>query len=260
MNHSILLRVDPFVVGMFLFFAMILMVLLGKIAGRKWNKEGIEPKGGMNSLFTALFALSGLILAFTFGMSQSRLERVRAVVEDEVNDIGTAVLRSDLYTDSIREGFRNDFRKYAEAVIAYYDNAGNAHVMQQSKGDATKAGEGLWARATQQSKLPNMLIPSNLMIPALNDMFDIAQTREIVLNSRVPDLVEWMLFVCVLVTCFIGGFTSSAFAGREWIIIIGFAIVTSMVVYTTIDLSRPFSGMIRVDAGQQAIVELRKMF
>lgn len=260
MNQSLLFKADPFVIGILLFFGMIIMVILGRVASKRWNKDASEPKGGVNSLFTGLFAISGLILAFTFGMSQSRLERVRNVVEEECNDIGTAVLRADLYADSVRQGFRIDFKKYLEAIIAFYENAGNAQIVEASKAHAARAAEGLWARAAEQSKLPNMLIPSNQMIPALNNMFDIATTREIVLQSHVPDMVELMLFVCVLATCFIGGFTSARLAGREWIIVIWFAIVSSMVVYTTIDLSRPLRGMIRVDAGQQAIVELRKMF
>lgn len=105
-----------------------------------------------------------------------------------------------------------------------------------------------------------MLIPSNQMIPALNSMFDIAQSREIILKSRVPDLIVYMLFISVLATCFIGGFTSGSFHSKEWIIVVGFSIVTAMVVYTTIDLSRPLRGIIKDEAGKQAIIELRNMF
>jgi hypothetical protein len=75
------------------------------------------------------------------------------------------------------------------------------------------------ARATRQSKLPNMLVPSNQMVPALNAMFDIAQTREIVLKSKVPDLIVYMLFVCVLSTCFIGGFTSTFFSVKTGLLL-----------------------------------------
>jgi hypothetical protein len=91
-------------------------------------------------------------------------------------------------------------------------------------------------------------------------MFDVATTREVVLKSRVPDLVVYMLFICVLTSCFIGGFTSAAFRKKDWIIILGFALVTSMVVYTTLDLGRPMRGVIKDEAGKEAIIELRQMF
>jgi len=106
MKHSLIFRTEALTLSIVLFIGMIVMVVLGRLSGRMWNKDESEPKGGINSLFGGLFALSGLLLAFTFGMSGSRLEKVRSVVELEANQIGTAVLRSDLYADSARDGFR----------------------------------------------------------------------------------------------------------------------------------------------------------
>ncbi len=220
--YSLIHRTEALTVTIILFILMILMVVVGRWARVKWGKEKGEPKGGLNSLLGVLFALSGFILAFTFGMSGTRLEKVRNVVEKEANEIGTAILRSDLYADTVREGFRADFKNYLEAVIDFYENAKDVKRLYKAKEDAAKAATGLWTRAVQQSKLPNMLIPSNQMIPALNEMFDIAQTREVVLKSKVPDLIVYMLFVCVLSTCFIGGFTSTSFQRKDWVIIMGF--------------------------------------
>jgi len=257
--NSFLNRMEAPVLGLLLLIAMVAAVIVGRRAGKKWNKEGPELKGGVSSLFGAVFALSGLILAFTFGMSNTRLQRVRSVVESEANDIGTAILRSDLYVDSVRDGFRADFKDYLEAVIAFYQHAANLNELSKVKEDAHKAEARLWARATYQARTTNILIPAQQMVPALNNMFDIAQTREIVLKSKVPDLVLHMLFVCVIAGCFIGGFTSGRFGYREWVIVSGFVIVTAMVVYTTIDLARPLRGFIQDEAGQEAMVELRRL-
>ena len=69
MDNSFIHTTDAFVLCIFLFIAMITMVALGRIAGKIWRREEGEPKGGVNSLLAALFALFGFILAFTFGMS-----------------------------------------------------------------------------------------------------------------------------------------------------------------------------------------------
>jgi len=71
--NTLLQRTDASVLGLLLLIGMIVMIVLGRRIGRIWNKEETDPKGGVSSLFAALFALSGLILAFAFGMSQSRL-------------------------------------------------------------------------------------------------------------------------------------------------------------------------------------------
>jgi hypothetical protein len=260
MDNSFIHTTDALFLCIFLFIAMIAMVALGRIAGRIWRKDEAEPHGGVNSLLAALFALFGFILAFTFGMSGARYENVRNVTVEEANDIGTAVLRADLYSDSVRNAFRTDFKKYLEARIAYYDNVKDSVMFLKAKADAANASEALWTRAMQQSKLPNMLIPSNQMIPALNAMFDIATTREVVLKARVPDMIVWMLFILALASSFIAGFTSSSIRCKDWIIVAGFALLSSMIIYITLDLGRPLRGIIKADVGQQAILDLRKMF
>jgi hypothetical protein len=258
--YSLINRTDALVLCLVLFCGILLMATLGRWCSKKWRGDGHELKGGVNSLLSALFALSGLTLAFTFGMSGNRMENARVVVRQEANDIGSAIRRAEFYPDSIREQFRADFKEYVEAVINFYENATNRALLYKAIEDADKIGDRLWARVALQSKQPNMLIPSNQMAPALDKMLDSATTRTTVLKSKVPDLVIYMLFTCVFATCFIGGFTSSSFRYKDWIIITGFALISSMVVYTTLDLARPMRGVIKETAGKDAIIELRKMF
>ena len=258
MEFSWIHRTDALTLSILLFFGMLVMVPLGRIAGKLWRQEEGEPKGGVGSLLSALYGLSAFILAFTFGMSASRYSNVRDIIVDEANDIGTALLRSDLYSDSVRDAFHADFKKYIDARIAFYNNATDTILFKKAINDADEAATALWSRVAQQSKQPNMLIPSNNMIPALNNMFDIATTVKITLYARVPDLIVYMLFILALVTSFIGGFTSSGIRHKDWIIIVIFAVLSSMVVYVTLDLSRPMRGIIKSNIGLQAIIGLRE--
>jgi hypothetical protein len=239
---------------------MLVMVVLGRFARTSWWREDAETTGGINLLLTAMYALFGFILAFTFGMSGSRYENVRNIIVEEANDIGTAVLRSDLYPDSVREAFRADFKEYVEARITYYNNITDTALFFQTRRNIARISASLWARATQQSKLPNMLIPSNQMVPALNAMFDIQTSREVLLKARVPDLIIYMLFVLAMATSFIGGFTSPTIRRKDWIVIVAFSLLTSMVIYITLDLGRPMRGVIKADWGEEAIVALLDMF
>ena len=230
----------------------------GTKGGKVWGKEEGEPKGGVGSILSALFGLSAFILAFTFGMSASRYSNIRDRIVEEANDIGTALLRSDLYPDSVRDALRADFKKYIDGRISYYNNVTDSVLFKKAKIDAAEAGTALWSRVTQEAKLHNMIVPSNNMISALNNMFDIATTTEMDLYARVPDLIVYMLFTLALVTSFVGGFTSSGIRRKDWIIIVVFALFSSMVTYVTLDLSRPMRGIIKANIGLQAITDLRK--
>jgi len=65
-----------------------------------------------------------------------------------------------------------------------------------------------------------------------------------------------MLFILALVTSFIGGFTSPGIRPKDWIIITMFAVLSSMVTYVTLDLSRPMRGIIKGDIGVKAIINI----
>jgi hypothetical protein len=257
MENSFIHKTDALIICIFLFIAMLLMVQLGRITEKKLKQEESESRG-ISFLLTSIFGLSAFILAFTFGMSAARYSNVRDLVIEEANKIGTAMLRSNLYSDSVNDAFRADFKKYIDARISFYEHISNEDLLNKSKLEAEKARTDLWQRAAQQSKLPNMLIPSNNMIPALNSMFDIATTIEITLYARVPDLVIYMLFILGLVTSFIGGYASRDIKKKDWIIIIVFTLFSSMVTYITLDLGRPMRGIIKGNIGLQAIIDVSK--
>ena len=88
-----------------------------------WNTDEVDAKGGVNALLGALFGLWGFILAFTFSQSGTRFENVRAMMVDEANILRTAILKADLFSDSIRSSYRSDLKNYLEERISFYDNA-----------------------------------------------------------------------------------------------------------------------------------------
>jgi hypothetical protein len=255
-----LFKTDALLICAMLFAAMILMVIIGRLVRKKlWSQDELEPKGGVNSLLAALFGLFGFMLAFTFGMSGNRFENVRNIVVEEAGSIQTAILRADLYPDSMRNTFREDFRNYLEARIAYYENVKDPQLFAKAIQDSKKAAASLWQRTIQYSKQPNLTMQTNNMAPALNSMFTIATRREVILRARVPDPIVYMLFILALTISFLGGFTSISIRKKDWLLIAGFAILSTMIIYITIDLGRPMRGIIRPELGPDIKVELRNL-
>lgn len=264
MSLSIIISTEAWVLSAFLFVGMILFAWLGNKAGKRWREsesaKSAEEKSGFGALEAGLFGLFGFVLAITFGMSVNRYDTHRNILVEEANDIGTAVLRADLYPDSIRLAFRKDFKEYVEARIAYYESNTDLNKLLEAKAQSEKLATLIWNRAADMAKQPGMLIPSNQMIPALNTMIDITTTREASLKARIPDIIVISLFTLALIVTFVAGFSSTAIRKKDWIIIAGFALLTSLIIYITLDIGRPRRGLITSDIGQEAIVDLRKMF
>ena len=261
MSYSFLVKSNAVTICLVLLLAMFLLFWLGLFLRKQWQILNLEPKGGILTIQSALLALFGFILAFTFSMSGNRYDYIRNVYIDESNAVGTAVLRTGLYSDSVARVFRSHFKEYVEARILTYEDNTNYEQVDEGRMRTAAAADSLWQLAMQQSKLPNMLIPTNNMVPALNEMFDIGAKRDILLRSSIPDLIVYMLLTLALLISFTGGITSTGELGiRDLVVIVCFIIFTSLIIYITLDLGRPLRGMIRTGAAEQSIPELRRLF
>ncbi len=261
MSASILENTDASIISLVLLGLMLLTVVWGnKMRKRFWEAEGGDTKGGMNSLLGSLFALWGFILAFTFGQSGNRFENLKGVIVDEANLLRTTIMKADLFPDSVRNAYRADFRKYLEERIIYYDYATDETRFNRNREEISETAKLLWARTALLSKKPETKDPAFNMVLSLTGLFDIGIKREALLNAGIPGPIKYMLIALVLAICFVGGFTTPAIDRKEWVVITVFALLATLILYLTIDLSRPMKGLIKPDTGQAAIVDLRKLF
>jgi len=236
------------------------MVQFGKFVRRKFIKDEQESRGGVNSLLGALFGLWAFLLAFTFGSSATHFNNVRTTIAEESSVIRNTILRADVFPDSVRLILRQDLRKYLDARIDYYIYATNVEKFKKTKEDAIASGKSLWATTVRQVSQPNMTGATNNMFASLTAMFDIGARRDVMLQSGVPQAIVCMLFLLALIISFIGGFTTPVIGRKEWIVISGFILLATIIIYITLDLGRPMRGFIKPDVGQDRMIELRKMF
>ena len=99
----------------------------------------VSKDKSIGALEGSLLGLLALLLSFTFSMSSSRHERRVQVIVEEANDIGTAVLRADLYPDSIRNEFRKDFKAYIESRILFYTSKTDLAAVNKTLEESSKA-------------------------------------------------------------------------------------------------------------------------
>ena len=261
MTYSFLVRTNAATICIILMLAMFLLFWLGLKLRKRWRVHDLEPKGGILTVQSALLALFGFILALTFNMSGNRYDYLRNVYIDESNAIGTAVLRSGLYSDSVRTVFRSHFKEYLEGRITMYENPRDTTLVTEGKERSSKATDSLWQLAMQQSKLPNMLIPTNNMVPALNEMFDVGASRDILARTNIPDLIIYMLLTLALLISMTEGITHTGqLTIRDTVVVCCFIVFTTLVIYITLDLGRPLRGLIRPSAAEESITGLRKLF
>lgn len=258
MNSYFIHQTDAATIAFVLFILMIIATYSGRILGH-YIHDKIHSEKNLTET-SGLTALLFFLLAFTFGMSGNRYDSRRSVVIEEANDIGTAILRSDMYPDSERILFRKDFKDYVESRIAYYNAGANYKEIIKADSLSQTISHKLWKRASELSKNPANLAATQQMIPALNNMIDIATTRLSGEKAKVPQSILYMLFSLALITAFFNGYYEGRKDRIDWLVQIGFCLLVSLVILFTLDLDRPRRGTVTLDIPNQAVIDLRGYF
>jgi len=250
---------ESYLIAVFLFLAIIIAFLIGNRIRRYKERKGMTTEDkSIGALEGSLLGLLALLLSFTFGMSSSRHDRRVNIIMEEANAIGTAVLRSDLYPDSIRQAFREDFEAYLETRIRFYSLKTDIPAIVKSLQDGQDLQASLWERASSLGRDKDNLHRTAQMIPALNAMFDIASTRTAATLDKVPEIIFYLLFLISITASLMVGYAGGI--KPDWTMVLSFSLMISMTVYLIVDLDRPRKGAITMDKANEQIVQLKSMF
>lgn len=242
MLHSFLNDLDASYIVLSLFFSMLFAIWFGYKLGFK--KVKTESKN--SEISSSLLGLLALILGFTFAMAGARYENRKNNLIDETNCIGTAMLRADIYPDSLKKEFKKDFDTYLNSRKNYYLLDEDLKISASLKQSA-EVGSKLWGRAAFFAKDKDYFIQSNMMLPALNAMFDSALKSNMVLNSKVPETIVYLTFMFSVIISFFIGYNSGLEKKINPKFIIGFCFLICVVIFITLDLDRPRRGLIKLD-------------
>lgn len=213
---------------------------------------------GIGTIEGSLLGLLALMLSFTFSMSSARHDKRIDIIVQEANNIGTAVLRADLYPDSVRILLRQEFKKYVDARINFYEVGADPEKISVTNDSAVAIQTRLWAIAAKAGRDKENLHRTAQMIPALNDMIDIVTTRNAAMIAKVPDLIIYLMFLLSLMSSFILGYSGGA--KNDWLVSISFTLMISLAVFMILDLDRPRTGIITSKDANLHIIALRDMF
>lgn len=242
-------------------------LLVGMLAlshiGHRIGRAGLarDPEGlkGTGSAAAAVFGLLGLLIAFTFSGAASRFEGRRHLITEEANAIGTAYLRIDLLPRDAQPGLRALFREYLDLRADAYRHSATPEARSADLRDATALQGRIWAQALAVSRQPDAPAQATtLLLPALNDMFDITTTRAAATENHPPLVIFVLLGALSLIGALLVGYDMAPNRERTWLHPAIFAFMMSLAVYVIIDLEYPRLGLIRVDQADHLLLDLRK--
>jgi len=223
--------------------------------GKKSREKSTRP-ANVGAIDTAVFALLGLLIAFTFSNGISRFEDRRQLIVEEANYIGTAYLRIDLLPQEAQPEMRNLFRSYLDSRLQVYRYIPDLKAAKTELDRGAQLQRRIWYHAINHCKgQPASCMM--LLLPALNSMIDITTTRTMMSQFHPPMIIFILLIVFSLVAALLAGY-GMAGAAPSWVHIILFSLAMAMTVYVILDVEYPRIGFIRIDQTDQVLIDLRQ--
>jgi hypothetical protein len=222
-------------------------LLLGK---RIKHTGGEHPQFGI--LLSAILAILGLLLSFTFAGSMSRFGDRQGLLVAEANAIGTAWLRADLVAEPHRTQLRSLLREYTDARITLFNTPVDKEAVpvRQNLQDLQTR---IWSTAIAAVK-DQPIITAPVLDP-LNELFDLLSVRNDASQRHTPWFVLIVLCVCAVAAMTTVGFGLASATKRIGIhaAVLGFLIAATL--WVTIDMDYLSFGLIRIS--KQPLLELK---
>jgi hypothetical protein len=238
------------------------LVMLGFLeAGRRLGARQVARDGEgakSSTVDAAVFGLMGLLIAFTFSGAAGRFDARRQLVVQEANDIGTAWLRLDLLPASEQSSLREKFRQYVASRLAVYRRLPDIQAARTELARSTALQSDIWTQAVSACKESTTTPAAAMLLPALNQMFDIATARTMAAQMHPPALIYAMLFLVMLAGSSLAGYGMATAKARNWFHILVFLTVNVLAIYIILDFEFPRFGLIQLGGFDQVLVDLQQ--
>lgn len=205
----------------------------------------------------ALFGLMGLLVAFTFASANVKLDARRLLIIDEVNAISTAYLRLDLLAKEPRMALQSLYKQYVDSRLDVYSAMMDYKTEQKNIASSQRVQQAIWDKAVEGCSAVPSSAGCMLLLPAINSMFDIANTRLSYTKLHPPVIVFVLLVAVALISAFISGYSMSVSKRRSILHIFFYAAIMVLALYVIIDLEFPRYGFIRENAFDKQLTNLR---
>lgn len=254
--------IDPAVIGGTLagtlFFGILVALALGRWIGKRMIARHGASAPGIGSLETAVFALLGLLIAFTFAGALSRFDTRRTQIVDEANAIGTAYLRIQLVPASVQPKLRETFRSYVDSRIEAYRRLPDIAAAKAELAHTEELQGEVWSQAVAAVRMPGTPPMAELLVlPAFNEVFNFITIRTSATLMHPPVVVYAMLIGLAFASALLAGYQTAGEKAYDWMHQLGFAGIVALTVYVILDIEYPRLGFVRLDAMDQVMVNVR---
>lgn len=240
-----------------LFFALLGGLLLGRWLGG--GRSAAAQESGANAAADGVvFAVLGLLIAFTFTASASRFDDRRRLIVEQTNALGTLNLRLDVLEPQDRRAIREQLAAWLDLALTTKRFSGDPGRFHDAIAEANRLQDQAWRLAVSAVERKQQPALSAFVLGPLNEWIDLTTTRLAMEQLGLPPMVLLTLAALSLVGSVLAGLSMQRRGGRAALHMLAFAGAIAFPIYVILDLNQPRAGLITVDAMDETMRQLRR--
>jgi len=239
-----------------LFVGMLALLEAGwRLGGKHRNLSGAQREE-LSTLETAVFALLGLLIAFTFAHASSRFDTHRQLIIDEANAVRTAYRRVDLTAPESRPQLQALLRHYVDMRLSIYSRIRNTDRAPHMNDTLTTIQDSIWQQAVPAVYASQSPGVASILLTSLTDMFTVSNGRYAGMFIHPPRLIFALLGLVALTCALLAGY-GSAGSARSRLHELCFVAAVALTVFVIVELEHPLAGLMRIANFDNLLADVR---
>jgi hypothetical protein len=218
-------------------------------------RRGEGDKTPTNAIMGSTLGLLAFMLAFTFGMSNTRFDTRRQLVLDEAGAILKTYQRAQFLPAEQRDECMRLLQEYVALRVAVPQMETTAEI-RDAVVRSQEIQDGMWAQAASLAASPNTVLTA--FMNSLADLSDLQMKRvRAAVWNRLPTMIVVMLYSIAFLGLMAIGYGAGLVASRTLIPTVVVAVAFSSIMVLIIDLERPNQTLFHVSHEPMSAVAVR---
>lgn len=228
------------------FIAVVILLWAGALLGGylRIRRQHVlaDEVSTFKTLESAVLALLGLLLGFTFSMGVSRYDLRKNLEIAEANDITNVWLGTAVLPEPLRSAEQNLLRQYAPVRLQFLGAGTSEARINASLTKGAALQSQMWRLASSYATGQSNPVTAQYL-RGLTEMIDVTENRTAAFENRIP-VAAWAMLLCI-------AFAGSVLVGvgigsQSQALRLVLPVVVALALSLTLDLDSPRSGVIRV--------------
>lgn len=247
----------------FLILFVLLAILWGSVRlGRYFGNRQLQSHDNqklevISVAEGAVFALLGLLLAFTFSGAYDRYEHRESHILEEANVFDSAYEVIALMPQPYQDSMRVNVRRYLDLHLQSYEDIPDLKRVDDDLRKAILVQHQIWKSVADAAK-DN---PNNGMLqvvaPVIIKMFDEFHSGINMARIHPPAVIFLLLIALAALGAFLMGYNAAESKEKHSIHILAYVFLTAFVIYLIMNLEFPRVGFIRYSLFDQMLADVR---